>query len=532
MDHQRSLRAFDALGLAPKISRRALLQGVVATGVGAATATLTWQPGPGAAATTQTTDWQPFDAAVQDAMQIFDIVGAAIAVISADGILHRRTFGVRDLDSGAPVTPDTLFRVASTTKSMTSFMVATFVDDGTLTWDQPVIEAWPDFRAPTDELTKTLRVRNLLGMDTGLSEPVSTAVHWAYPTVLELLHSIAFLPVLGPPHTTYYYNNTVSAAAGYLPLLLQGTAPAALQRAYGRLMQERVYGPAGMATARIADDPRPFSDDYATGYAFDFVQGMAAEPWVAVGSMAPAAGTLASLTDMAAYLRTQLRRGLAPSGRRVVSSSNLAETWKPHIDLPLSPALDPDTVSIGYAMGWHTTTYRDGRHLTWHNAGVDGFTTFIGFFPDDDLGLAVLTNVRSSGGIGGDAFYTYVLNLLLSGRFNLNQGVNDAVVAQFQDARQELQDAAAQAGPVAPAAIASYLGYYEHGYQLAFDASGVLRLWQGARATRLLAMVDGSYVLAGGVLAGAAVHFSRDGIGMQQMEIEGIETVRWSSGPA
>jgi CubicO group peptidase (beta-lactamase class C family) len=115
MDHQRSLRAFDALGLAPKISRRALLHGVVATGVGAATATLPWQPGPGAAATTQATDWQPFDAAVQDAMQIFDMVGAAVAVISADGIIHRRTFGVRDLASGAPVTPDTLFRVASTT---------------------------------------------------------------------------------------------------------------------------------------------------------------------------------------------------------------------------------------------------------------------------------------------------------------------------------------------------------------------------------------------------------------------------------
>jgi CubicO group peptidase (beta-lactamase class C family) len=80
-------------------------------------------------------DWQQFDAAVQSAMQTFDMVGAAVAVVAADRTLHGQTFGVRD--SGAPVTPATLFRVAST-NSMMSLLVATFVDDGTLSWDQPL----------------------------------------------------------------------------------------------------------------------------------------------------------------------------------------------------------------------------------------------------------------------------------------------------------------------------------------------------------------------------------------------------------
>src|SRR5205823_2119137 len=52
------------------------------------------------------------------------------------------------------------------------------------------------------------------------------------------------------PHTIFFYNNPGYAAAGYLPLLVQGTGPDALQGAYGRLMQERVYGPAGMGSAR------------------------------------------------------------------------------------------------------------------------------------------------------------------------------------------------------------------------------------------------------------------------------------------
>ena len=112
-----------------------------------------------------------FEADVEAAIETFRMVGAAVALVDRGGIRSGRGFGLRDLATGAPVTPDTHFFVASTTKSMSSLLVATLVDDGALAWDQPVREVWPDFRAPTDELTNTLRVRDLLGMDTGIGEP-------------------------------------------------------------------------------------------------------------------------------------------------------------------------------------------------------------------------------------------------------------------------------------------------------------------------------------------------------------------------
>ena len=112
---------------------------------------------------TQASAWQPFDAAVQAAMQTFDMVGAAVAVVNADGIVHSQTFGMRDRAGGALVTPNTLFRVASTTKSMSAVLVAQSVDEGQLDWDQPVYEVWPAFRAPTAELTAGLRVRDCSG---------------------------------------------------------------------------------------------------------------------------------------------------------------------------------------------------------------------------------------------------------------------------------------------------------------------------------------------------------------------------------
>ena len=475
-------------------------------------------------------DWETFDAAVRDGMQTFEVVGAAIAVVTADGIDHRNTYGVRDLTSGAPVTPDTHFLVGSTTKSMSSLMVATYVDDGALAWDQPVREVWPDFRAPSEALTRELRVRDLIGMASGLGEPASTVLHFGDLTADELLRSIVNLSVDNPPNAQFFYNNTLYAAGGYLPPLLDTTATEDLETAYARLMAERVYRPVGMPGSRIASDPRPFVADYATGHAPDFVQGTAAEQYAPLGSYSPAGGTMANLNGMANYITMQLRRGVAIDGTRVVSEANLAECWKPHVDVPPAAALDPDAVSMGYGMGWMSVMYDSDTRLVWHDGAADGFSTYLGFFPEENLGIVILTNIGPSP--RGSNFYRYVLNLLLETRFGLNRGANAALIAQYQDTARQLGEVAAQALPVDPTEVAPYLGHYEKGWSLAFDPDGSLRLRQSSRSIRVMAMPDGSYVMAGGFSAGLPLRLFRDENGAPWLDIPDVERVRWIVGPA
>jgi CubicO group peptidase (beta-lactamase class C family) len=333
--------------------------------------------------------------------------------------------------------------------------------------------------------------------------------------------------VLTPPDTEWYYNNAMLAPAGYLPLLRQGVATDELQSTYTRLMQERVFDQAGMSTARLADDPRPFADDYARGYAPDYAEGTAAEPWVPIGSFAPAGGTLASLLDMAAHVRLQLRHGISPTGAPVASAENLAECWRPHVGVTTGPLDGPDLENCGYAMGWFDSTYTGGRHLVWHSGFYDGFGVVIGFFPEDNLGLVVPTNMAAA---ASKPFYLYVLNLLLENRFGLNHGANDTIVAAYRDAAEAQSRLAAQTRPVDAGAVAPFLSY-QHGYQLAFDAAGTLRLQVGGRAARVLAMPDGSYVAAsGGTLAGTPIQLLRDDVGTLVLELKDAETVRWLRG--
>ena len=407
-------------GRASAVPRRAFLRGALAAGVAAGTTPL-WASAAAARAKVSPDDWQEFDRVVGSAFDRMRLVGAAVAVVSADRVLHTVTFGDRSLSPRRPVTKNTRFRVGSLTKSMTTALLATYVDEGTLGWDQPIIDAWSGFRAPTDELTRTLRVRDLVGMASGLAEPPSTSLRFGGPTTAQLLQSVVNLPVINQPDKEFFYNNTLYAVAGYLPFLASGTAPEDVRPAYTKSMYDRLFAPAGMTGAQIADDPRGLVDDYATGNQFDLRPKATTLPFAGTGSHTPAGGAFAGLRDMAAWVRLQLREGVSVDGSRVVSAANLAECWKPHVTTELPRDLDPDYVSAGYAMGWVREEYEDASSLIWHSGAIDGFASFIGFLPQHDLGLVVLNSMTAAP--TGNLLFTYVRSLLLSERLGLNVGV-------------------------------------------------------------------------------------------------------------
>jgi CubicO group peptidase (beta-lactamase class C family) len=124
-------------------------------------------------------------------------------------------------------------------------------------------------------------------------EPANTSLRFGGPTAPELMQAMVNLPVVADQvDQEFSYNNTVNAVGAYLPLLASGVAPGDLPAAYGKAMQDRVFGPAGMSTARIAPDPRGLVDDYATGSGFDLRPRATTIPFGPVGSHAPAGGAL------------------------------------------------------------------------------------------------------------------------------------------------------------------------------------------------------------------------------------------------
>ena len=520
----------DSAAGATGVPRRTVLQGIAAAGAVAGTGALWASPAAAApAAPGGTADWAAFDRSVGSAFDRMKLVGAAVAVVSGDRVLHTLTIGSRQLSPRRPVTENTGFFVASTTKPMTATMVAGYVDEGKLAWDQPVVDAWSGFRAPTPELTRTLRVRDLLNMWSGIGRDPAQDFHVNGMTAADLIRGIVNYPVLGPPHTEFFYNNDVYALGGYLPLLASGVALDDLGDAYAHTMRDRLFGPAGMTRAVVASDPRGVVDDYATGFGFDLKPTATRMPFASNGGAAPAGAAIASLQDMAAFARLQLRQGVSVTGARVASAARLAECWTAESNQTLPPGNGTDLVTSGYGLGFSVDAYRDGTRVIWHNGALDGFTSYVGFLPQHDLGLVVLTNMNVFP--TGTAFYSAILSLLLDQRFGLNPGVAEKALASSDTGLANLAQLGRQARPVDPRVVEPFLGYYEHDYSLVRDG-GQLQLLVGPRRLTLAAMPDGSYVVSDGLLPGNRVNLTLDKDGHRRLEFVDFETVRLLNPPS
>src|SRR4029450_1187567 len=78
------------------------------------------------------------DALIEDGMTQTGVPGTAVAVVYGDQVVYERGFGVRELGKPEPITPETVFQIASLSKSISSTLVAAVVGDGTTTWDAPI----------------------------------------------------------------------------------------------------------------------------------------------------------------------------------------------------------------------------------------------------------------------------------------------------------------------------------------------------------------------------------------------------------
>ena len=149
----------------------------------------------------------------------------------------------------------------------------------------------------------------------------------------------------------------------------------------------------------------------------------------------------------------------------------------------------------------------------------------MGFLPVEQLGFAFLTNL----GRGGSLFNLSVKVGLLSRLFGLNQGLPDFLAGLLPVLEAGSATVAAQTVPADRRTIEPYLGLYEDGFLLCFDEANGLQLRHDIRSMPLLALSDGSYVVADGpeVILEQRVTFAADKSGVPVMTIAGCAPVRW-----
>jgi CubicO group peptidase (beta-lactamase class C family) len=338
------------------------------------------------------------DAALQRTMEAFEVPGIAVAVVQDGKVVLARGYGVRKLGERAPVTPDTLFGIASNTKAFTAAALAMLVDEGKLQWDDRVIDHLPSFQMHDSYVTRELTIRDLLVHRSGLGLGAGDLLYFPASTFTEdeIVARLRHIPPASSFRSRYAYDNILYLVAGKVIEKASG-------KTWSAFVRERIFQPLGMRASNTrVKDFRPGAN-VATPHAKADGVLRAIAP-MSFDNNAPAAAINSSVNDLARWMLAQLERGAIPGTegkKRLFSEEQSREMWSAQTVLPLrepSKALAGTRANFAaYGLGWTLRDYR-GLKLVGHTGGLPGYVSRVVLVPERRLGIAVLTNQEERGG--------------------------------------------------------------------------------------------------------------------------------------
>jgi CubicO group peptidase (beta-lactamase class C family) len=266
------------------------------------------------------------------------------------------------------------------------------VDEGKLDWDKPVQEYMPEFILDDAYITRHVTVRDMLSHRTGL--PRHDWAAWRLDiSRAEFVQRMRHFKFSATFREKFQYNNLMYVAAAHLVEKLAG-------QKWEDFVQARIFAPLGMSSSNFQPDPPQAGQPNALGYRVDrdeagAAKGLIRMPFGKHTELSPgAAGALFStLADLTQWLKVHVNAGRA-GDVQLVSADNLKQMHLPHMVIPgggINEALMGNTI-LTYGMGWFVEPYR-GYTLVHHGGNVEGHSLVIGFVPQENIGVIVLTNI-------------------------------------------------------------------------------------------------------------------------------------------
>ncbi|WP_428683869.1 serine hydrolase domain-containing protein [Sphingopyxis sp.] len=321
-------------------------------------------------------DYRTLDAQLAALAQRPEMAGLAVAVIEDGKLTFVRTYGVADAATGAPVTPHTLFRWASVSKTATGAIAAALAKDGALDLDRSVAAWHTTLRLPGGAETR-ISTADILSQRSGLTKN-------AYDEKLEggqspqlLRASLTAAPLQCEPGTCHTYQNIAFDTASEIVAKAAG-------KPFSDEVEDRLFLPLGMVSAGYGMEHLTDAKDWARPHRNGQVRPLKEAYW----RVPAAAGVESDIVDFATWMRAMM--GLRPD---VLPKPVLEIAHRPrvHTERLYGSGLRQAISDASYGLGWRNFSY-DGHRLAGHSGAVSGYRATMIFEPATQTGVVALWN--------------------------------------------------------------------------------------------------------------------------------------------
>nr|WP_026682728.1 serine hydrolase domain-containing protein [Priestia megaterium] len=320
--------------------------------------------------------WSIFESYVNQLMLDGHVPGAAVAVSKNGETIYMNGFGYRDVKNKKPVTVDTIFGIASITKSFTALAIMKLESEGKLSVDDPVIKYLPDFQLKTEDMSQ-IKIHHLLSHTVGLP-PIER-----YQELNRFHEHISYLATiherpLGKPGEYLSYCND-------LYLLLGAIIEKVTGRLFRKYMIEEIIAPLEMhRTTYSTEDIKKFGN-VTVQYDYDPVaKSFQSNPWENLGNYETSGGLRSTVVDLIKYGNVYV--DTLASEQSTWQHINYQKMWKPVFPIGKNEC---------YGYGVRTEQDYFGYQLVKHGGSLPGVSSYFGFIPEEKIVVAVLTNVSS-----------------------------------------------------------------------------------------------------------------------------------------
>lgn len=311
------------------------------------------------------------------------VPGVAVVIVSGGQIKSLNGYGVRRAGTRESVTPDTVFRLASLSKSFAGTAASLLVDEGKISWDTSVTSVLPNVAFKNKAYGKQLTLRHALGQSSGL--PRHTYTHYIDENMsyADIVNRLRYVNFACAPGKCFAYQNVMYSLAGDMIKKKSGVS-------FENYVEKKIFDPLGMRSASYGLASYNASPNRASPHISGgkrWVPTSVTPNWYRV---APAAGVNASIVDMSRFLLGQMGKRqdvlplsvLNPIQSRVTKNTPGQNYYASH----------KLAVNTAYGMGWRVFDYGRDKNFIHHGGHVKGFRTEMVFNRDLQIGMVFLSN--------------------------------------------------------------------------------------------------------------------------------------------